>query len=123
MRRDSTASMQESPGLNRETIGTHSFIPSGFEPDTQLHMQHITDKHRKKQTCKAQYQQHTEIKHVHGIESKLFLLIQYLYMEVLHRLSALFFCFLSMLNECYNDTREGVYTPFSLLKANCLIYS
>jgi len=47
-----------------------------------------------------------------------FLLIQYLYMGILHNLSL---CFSScssmlMLNECYNDTKEGAYIPFSLSK-------
>ena len=41
--------MQESLGSNRETIETHSFILSGFEPDMQSHMQHIEDKHKEKQ--------------------------------------------------------------------------
>jgi hypothetical protein len=45
--------MQESLGSNRETIKPHSLIPSGFEPDMQLHMQHIEDKHKKKQTGKG----------------------------------------------------------------------
>jgi hypothetical protein len=44
--------MQESPGLSRETIETHTLILSGFEPDMQSHMQHIKDKHKKKQTYK-----------------------------------------------------------------------
>jgi hypothetical protein len=41
--------MQESPGSDRETIETHTLILSGFEPDMQSHMQHIEDKHKKKQ--------------------------------------------------------------------------
>jgi hypothetical protein len=46
-------SMQESPGSNREKIETHSLILSGFEPDKQLHKQHIEDKHKEKQVCNS----------------------------------------------------------------------
>jgi hypothetical protein len=46
-------SMQESPGSNRETIETHTLILSGYEPDMQSHMQHIKDKHTRKQPCKS----------------------------------------------------------------------
>jgi hypothetical protein len=45
--------MQESPGLNRETIETHSLILSGFGPDKQLHKKHIEDKHKEKQVCNS----------------------------------------------------------------------
>jgi hypothetical protein len=41
--------MQESPGSNGETIETHTFILSGYEPDMLSHMQHIKDKHKEKQ--------------------------------------------------------------------------
>ena len=111
--------MQESPGSNRETIGTYFLILSGFEPDMQSHRQHIKDRHKKKQVC------NNIISTTHRGQThpwnwiKAFLLIQYLYMGILHQFSVLLFL-LSMLmllipNE-YNNTKEGAYIPFSLSK-------